>query len=180
MKTKLALFAVSASVLLTVFFYFTRRNNYDDKVITTGLTSIDRVEICLINNRRQRAIEYIDEFPVNSKGSLTDSRSRENMLRFIQPYLNEPNYRTDIPKCDLQFGAAFRLWQHDKYVGIIACFNCNLLYVQSAHTGDRDFSPDRPLLVGMLKQAFPNDPLVQKLNAQEPDMNDLHLESNHD
>jgi hypothetical protein len=146
------------------------------------LTSADRVEVFRIDggNLYRPASEFVGDYPVLSASSITQPQSKDKLVRFLQPYLQSQSYQPDATGCNPQPGLAFRIWQGDSYLEVVMCFSCNTLMILDHHIAQHDFtsawhdfSEDRPFLVQLAKQAFPQDTTVKSLDEKEPTIYDL-------
>ena len=174
-KLKGVIFIAAIAILAAGSFWFLKKKNDAHKV--SVITSADRVEVFRIDayNSRRRTSEYIDVHPVISKSSITDTKSKKQLTQFLQPYFRDQSYRPDMTKCVPNPGLAFHVWQGENYLEIVMCISCELLTFGDQR-GWRDFSEDRPLIVGIAKQAFPQDKVVQALSEKESTYSDYKFE----
>ena len=83
--------------------------------------------------------------------------------------LDERNYWFKGPSkiCKPAPTVAFRLWHERKHADVVLCFECTMLQV-NPEVYFEDFDPIRPDLVKLAKEAFPRDPVIQKLGDASP------------
>jgi hypothetical protein len=109
----------------------------------------------------------IDGYPVIAKGQ----DQNEEFAAKLATLLEERNLYTNWrPMCFMP-GVVFRVWKGEKAVDVVICFKCNNFYLGSPK--DRVMenkwfggSPLRYRLVGLAKEAFPEDKDIQALKDE--------------
>jgi hypothetical protein len=183
MKTKarirFSLIFIFLVVALITAGHFWRNRQRVDGRRAVSLSSADRVEVFRIdaNDLKRPSTEYIGDYPVVATSAIMSHKSREQLIRFLQPYLQDQAYRPDETKCDPRPGLAFRIWQQKSFLEFTVCLSCNLLRIVDQRGGWHSFSEDRPFLVGLAKEAFRQDKIVQQLSEKESDKGDFYLEN---
>jgi len=80
-------------------------------------------------------------------------------------------------KCGISPGVVFRIWSGDKAVEVIICFKCDDLKTHLVGTPDDgaltghllDFESERADLLALVKEALPDDPVIQALPVKRPE-----------
>jgi hypothetical protein len=139
------------------------------------LKGATRVEVFRVspNESKPRGIPLIGGFPITAVGK---ERGQEFASRLSSILLGRGVTQNE-KKCGLEPGVAFRLWKGDEALEVLVCFKCNVLWPHVvAEPTDKpwfewqDFDPVRPALVGLAKEAFPEDAEVQGLPADLRDV----------
>lgn len=101
-------------------------------------------------------------------GPVLLNHNQRNRLRFI---LNDPNtYDFNSAKtCMFHPDVAVRFIPDDERdVTVVLCFTCNELAISAGrwNTGIEDFDAQRPALLTLVRELFPNDPYLRQLPRQ--------------
>jgi hypothetical protein len=79
-----------------------------------------------------------------------------------------PGFSPLDKKCGIQPGVGFRVWRGEQSVEILVCFRCDVVsaYRTQVPKNERElqaFSPIRPKLLALCKEALPDDAVIQGL-----------------
>jgi hypothetical protein len=114
--------------------------------------------------------KQIDGYPITSTGK---EQGREFAGKLSAALKDEKSYGPPA-RCFFP-GVGFRAWKGKESVDVVICYMCSNLYVvardaegkQIAQTGLSGFKENRAAFVQLAKVAFPDDPVIQKLDARD-------------
>src|SRR5262249_278737 len=99
--------------------------------------------------------------PVTARGKDQDEAFAKKLADVL---LDDRTYTEEWAKC-FRPGVAFRVWRGSDSVKVLVCFQCDNFYCGPPADRNATFhgSPQRPRLVRLAKEAFPEDPEIQAL-----------------
>ena len=135
------------------------------------LSEPDRVEIYRILGQERddrpkpaAGVKRIDGFAVIAQGR---DRKPEWTARFAAVFFDENTYELDSAKgCELDPGVAVVLTRGEDVLEVVLCFSCDEFRMSGVSDFGEDFDSARPVLVALVKEAFPDDPVVQGLKEK--------------
>ncbi|MCI0342492.1 MAG: hypothetical protein L0216_15355 [Planctomycetales bacterium] len=133
------------------------------------LSTAETIESCRIGPPSETAppkgVQYPDDFRILGRGPDLDATQR----KALQGLLREPShYLFDSAKaCIFEPGIALTFRSGARSGVVLLCFHCDEWGFQRLGR-DRyeDFDPVRPQLVALVKELFPNDPVIQGLKER--------------
>ncbi|NUN47312.1 MAG: hypothetical protein HUU15_00605 [Candidatus Brocadiae bacterium] len=142
--------------------------------VVSILWSADRVECFRVHPEKppEPMGKECGGYPITA----TAEGRKADFARSIADILfDERTYLFDTAKrCAFEPGVGFRFWIREKeHVELLLCFHCDELEVHYLPPGARepktareDFDPARPALVRIVKDGFPKDEEIQKLEEK--------------
>lgn len=106
--------------------------------------------------------ELFHGHPVVSQSVRVEPNHAERLLRVLS---DSDSYFWDAGKaCTFDPGVGMRFRTKDREVGLVFCFTCDqLLVVSGEHKRMEDTDPARGDLLAIMREIFPHDDLIQKL-----------------
>lgn len=143
-----------------------------DRRTASFLEGATRVRVFRLDPSTDKPVK-LSGYSVKYEGKVQSQSFALQLAAVLAPELKKQSYFDfGMKGCDPEPGIAFRVENGGKVMDVVLCYECNQLqFIDSEQSPTRValwkyFDLQRPALVNLAKQAFPNDAQIQRMEEK--------------